>query len=389
MNYNFDQPIDRRGTDCSKVDGLEKVFGRDDVLPLWVADMEFRTPPFIMQAIRKRCDHEVFGYTFAGPQYYEAIQRWLLRKHRWTVETDWLMHVPGIVKGIAFAIQCFTQPGDKVVIQTPVYHPFRFAIDGLDRIVVNNPLRLDAAGRYHMDFESLEATFRSGGCKMLILCSPHNPGGVVWSKDTLQRLASLCAHYGVLVLADEIHGELVYLGTPHFPFASVSGDARDNSITFMSPSKTFNIPGIVTSYTVTPNDRIRRLWSRYLSVAGFGEGSVFSYVATQAAYNHGDEWVSQLIDYIQGNVSWVISQLDELLPAIKAYPPQASFLLWLDCRQMGLSHDALRDLFVNTWRLGLNDGAMFGTEGEGFMRMNVGCPRPLLQEAMHRIRLSM
>jgi cystathionine beta-lyase len=385
MRYNFDEVIDRRGTNSTKVDGLKRVFGREDVLPLWVADMEFRTPDFIVEALRRRCEHEVFGYTFAGEEYYASITGWVQRKHGWTVQREWVTHVPGIVKGIGFVIECFTEVGDKVIIQPPVYHPFRLAPSGLGREVVYNPLREGQGGRYEMDFEHLERLLRGGGCKVLLLSSPHNPGGVVWTRETLAQLGDVCARYGVLVVSDEIHGEMVYGDHRHYPFATVSEEAREHSITFMSPSKTFNIPGIVTSYAVVPSERLRGRFYRYLNAAGFGEGSVFSYEATRAAYTEGWEWLGAMIEYVKGNVEWMTSSLERRMPDIKVYKPDASFLLWLDCRGLGLNQTELTELFVHGARLGLNDGAQFGPGGEGFMRMNVGCSRALLVEAVKRL----
>jgi cystathionine beta-lyase len=384
MRYNFDEVIDRRGTNCSKVDGLKNVFGRDDVLPLWVADMEFRTPDFIIEALKRRCEHEVFGYSFAGTAYYDSITGWLEKKHHWKVQTEWVTHVPGIVKGIGFVIQCFTNAGDKVIIQPPVYHPFRLVPQALGREVVFNPLKLTDKGEYAMDWEQLEAVLDER-CKLFILCSPHNPGGIVWGKETLAKLAHLCAQRGVLVVSDEIHSEMVYPGHVHLPFPTVSAEAAGNSITFMSPSKTFNIPGIVTSYAVVPDDTIRRRFYHFLNSAGFGEGSVFSYEATTAAYTQGDTWLGEMLAYVRENVRFVTESVEQRLPAIQVYPPQASFLLWLNCKALGLEQKALADLFVNKARLGLNDGSIFGTGGEGYMRMNLGCSRTLLREAMDRL----
>jgi cystathionine beta-lyase len=387
--YNFDAIIERRGTDCTKVDGLKQVFGRDDVLPLWVADMDFATPPFIIEALQRRVAHPLFGYTFPGAEYYRSITEWLAMKHGWETEAEWLTHVPGIVKGIGFVILCFTEPGDKVIIQPPVYHPFRLAPQGLGRQVVFNPLKRDGEGRYEMDFENLEKLLSAGGCKVLILSSPHNPGGVVWERETLGRLAECCASHGVLVISDEIHGEMVYPGHRHHPFPTVSEAAREHSITFMSPSKTFNIPGIVTSYAVVPSESLRRRFFHFLRAAGFGEGSAFSYEATIAAYSHGQEWLGEMVDYVRGNVAWVTQALSEALPAVKAYPPEASFLLWLDCRGMGLGQQELVDFFVNGARLALNDGGIFGPGGEGYMRINLGCSREVLREAVERVTASL
>jgi cystathionine beta-lyase len=382
--YDFDEIIDRRNTDCLKVDGLKERYGREGLIPLWVADMDFRTPDFIVEALRGRCGHEVFGYTFASDAYYGSIGRWLEARHGWGVEREWLCYVPGIVKGIAFALDCFTRPGDKVIIQPPVYHPFRLVPEMLGRRVVHNPLRLEG-GRYRMDLGHLESVI-DGDCRVLILCSPHNPGGVVWDRETLAGLAEVCARHGVLVVSDEIHAEMVYAGYRHYPFPTVSEAAASCSLTFMAPSKTFNIAGIVTSYAVVPDAGIRRAFFSFLKARELDEGTIFSYEATRAAYTQGAEWLEQMCAYVGGNVAFVADYLGREIPAIRAYLPQASFLVWLDCRGMGLGQRELVSLFRDGAGLALNDGSMFGPGGEGYMRLNAGCPRAVLQEALERLR---
>ena len=250
-HYNFDEVIERHGTSCVKFDRLKEMFGDENLIPLWVADMDFRTPDFIVEALKKRCEHEIFGYTFGSDEYYESIINWVHYKHNWKIQREWISYIPGIVKGIAFAIQCFTQKGDKVIIQPPVYHPFRIVPEKMKREVVYNPLKM-VDGVYEMDFDHLESII-DDKCKVLILCNPHNPGGIVWKKETLVRLAEICAKHNILVISDEIHAEMAYPQYTHYPFASVSDTAASCSITFMAPSKTFNIAGLVTSYAIVPN----------------------------------------------------------------------------------------------------------------------------------------
>lgn len=382
--YNFDQVIDRKGTNCIKVDLLEERFGNKDLAAMWVADMDFRTPDFIVDAIRKRCEHEIFGYTFASPEYYNSIAVWLQYKYNWQIKEEWLSYIPGIVKGIGFVLQCFTQPGDKVIIQPPVYHPFRLVPEHMQREVVNNPLKL-VDGQYEMDFEHLESVIDEK-CKILILCSPHNPAGIVWSKDTLLRLAELCHRRNLLVVADEIHAEMAYPLFRHYPFAKVSPEAEACSITFMAPSKTFNIAGIVSSYAIVPNEQLRRKFYDFLQAGELSDGTIFAYTATTAAYTYGAEWLQQMRSYVIENVRTVDSFLKKYLPKIKAYPPQASFLIWLDCRELNLSQENLVDLFKNKAGLALNDGTMFGPGGEGHMRMNVGCPKRIVEDALNAIK---
>lgn len=383
-HYNFDEIIDRKGTNCVKYDQLEERFGNGNLIPLWVADMDFRTPDFIVNALRKRCDHEIFGYTFDSDEYYQSIINWVHYKHDWNIEREWLSYIPGIVKGIAFAVQCFTEKGDKVIIQPPVYHPFRIVPESLGREIVYNPLKLEEEG-YQMDFEQLEQII-DDRCKLLILCSPHNPGGIVWSKETLTRLAEICARRGVLVISDEIHAEIAFPQYKHRPFASVSQEAANNSITFMAPSKTFNIAGIVTSYAIVPNEAIRKRFYDFLEAGEFNAGTIFSYTATIAAYTYGAEWLQQMRNYVMDNVRFVNDFLKYHIPSIKVYQPQASFLVWLDCRELRLPQEELVALFTQKAGLALNDGAMFGPGGEGFMRLNIGCPRPVLEQALDALK---
>lgn len=383
-HYNFDEIIERRGTDSVKFDQLEERFGNADLIPLWVADMDFRTPDFIVEALKKRCEHEIFGYTYASETYYESITNWVHYKHNWKIRKEWISYIPGIVKGIAFALHCFTRPGDKVVIQPPVYHPFRIVPESMGRQVVYNPLKLNGDA-YEMDFEQLESVLDES-CKVLILCNPHNPGGIVWKKETLIRLAEICARQDLLVISDEIHAEMAYPQYTHHPFASVSEAAASCSLTFMAPSKTFNIAGIVTSYAVVADEKIRKQFYSFLEAGEFGDGTIFAYTATTAAYTYGAEWLQQMRMYIMENVRFVDEFIKTNLPKIKVYPPQASFLLWLDCRKLNLSQEELTHLFQDKAGLALNDGSIFGPGGEGHMRLNIGCPRSVLDKAMKALK---
>lgn len=377
--YDFDLQIERRGTDCVKYDAMESASGRTDLLPLWVADMDFRTPDFIVDALKKRCEHEIFGYTIASDAYYNAIINWVSHKHGWKIQKDWISYIPGIVKGIGFAVQCFTNPGDKVIIQPPVYHPFRLVPQRMGREVVFNPLKV-VDGRYAMDFEHLETLFDER-TKLFILCSPHNPGGIVWEKEVLQKLAEVCVKHHVLIVSDEIHSEMAFPNYTHHPFATVSPTAAANSLVFMAPSKTFNIAGIVSSYVIIPDDKIRQQFFDWLEASEMSMGTIFAYTATKAAYENGADWLKQMIAYVVENVKYTDRFMQEHLPQIKVYPPEASFLVWLDCRGHGLDQKSLVSLFENEAGLLLNDGTMFGPEGEGFMRLNVGCPRATLEKA--------
>lgn len=384
-HYNFDEIIDRKGTSCVKYDGLKNAYqGKENLIPLWVADMDFATPDFIVEALKKRCEHPVFGYTFDDDEYYESIQTWLDYKYHWKTEREWISYIPGIVKGIGLAVQCFTKPGDKVIIQPPVYHPFRLVPTRMGREVVYNPLKLED-GVYKMDFEQLESLIDKD-CKMLILSNPHNPGGVVWEKEALVKLAQICSAHGILVISDEIHAEMTYPQFRHHPFATVSEEAAACSVTFMAPSKTFNIAGIVSSYALVPDSRIREKFYSFLEAGELNAGTIFAFTATKAAYTYGAEWLQQMRSYVIENVNFVDEYLKKNIPQIKVYRPQASFLVWLDCRELKLTQPELVQLFEDKAGLALNDGTMFGKEGEGFMRLNIGCPRSILNQALESLK---
>lgn len=384
-HYNFDEIIDRKGTSCVKYDGLKNAYqGKENLIPLWVADMDFATPDFIVEALKKRCEHPVFGYTFDDDEYYESIQTWLDYKYHWKTEREWISYIPGIVKGIGLAVQCFTQPRDKVIIQPPVYHPFRLVPTRMGREVVYNPLKLED-GVYKMDFEQLESLIDKD-CKMLILSNPHNPGGVVWEKEALVKLAQICSAHGILVISDEIHAEMTYPQFRHHPFATVSEEAAACSVTFMAPSKTFNIAGIVSSYALVPDSRIREKFYSFLEAGELNAGTIFAFTATKAAYTYGAEWLQQMRSYVIENVNFVDEYLKKNIPQIKVYRPQASFLVWLDCRELKLTQPELVQLFEDKAGLALNDGTMFGKEGEGFMRLNIGCPRSILNQALELLK---
>lgn len=382
--YNFDQIIDRRGTNALKTDVLKERYGSEDLMPLWVADMDFLSPPAVTEAIIERAKHGLFGYTCPSQEYYNSIINWVKRSHDWTLDQQWITFIPGIVKGIAFVIDCFSTKEDHVIIQPPVYHPFRIIPSLHQRKVVDNPLVLEA-GQYKMDLSDLKKRIDTSS-KILILCNPHNPGGRVWTKEELADLAEVCYDNGILVISDEIHSDMAFENNKHVPFASVSEKAAQNSITFMAPSKTFNIAGIVSSYSIIPNDKIRTKFNNYLKSSELEEGHIFAYLAAQAAYEKGEEWLTEAKDYIWGNIQFVDQFLKTNIPQIKAMIPEASFLVWLDCRELNLTQKDLVSLFVKDAKLALNDGTMFGKGGEGFMRLNVGSPRSVIEKALNNLK---
>ena len=383
MTYDFDKIIDRTGSGDLKHGVLKERYGRDDLLPLWVADMDFETPQFITDALRQRLEHSLFGYTVVPNELWTSIIQWIRDHHQWEVKREWLTYIPGIVKGIGMAINVFVKEDEKVIIQPPVYHPFRLTPQGNGRKVVYNPLK-EVDGTYEMDFEQLTEVV-DDKCRLLILSNPHNPAGVCWPKETLQRLAHFCFEHNIIVISDEIHADMALFGNKHIPFASVSDEAAQISITFGAPSKTFNIAGIVSSYAIVPNDSLRRRFYTWLEANELNDPPLFSPIATIAAYTQGEDYRQQMLSYIEDNIRFVEDYCREHLPQIKPWRPQASFLVWLDCRALGLSHDALVDLFVNHAHLALNDGAMFGIGGSGFMRLNVGTPRAVLLQALEQL----
>ncbi len=383
MKYNFDEIIDRHHTDAVKIDALESIWGRTDLTPLWVADMDFRTAPFVIEAIKKRLEHEILGYTVKAESWYTSIAAWLKNRHNWQITNDMLLFTPGIVTGLALAVQCFTQPGDKVMVQPPVYHPFFLVTEHNNREVVFSPLAL-RDGQYHMDMERFRKDIK--GCKMFILCNPHNPGGRVWTKEELLEVSRICHENNVLVVSDEIHADLTLPPYTHHPYAAISEEARTNSVVFMSPSKAFNMAGLSSSFCIIENKDLREKLNAHINKSELGMGHVFAFNSVAAAYSNGTEWLDQLLAYLQENIDFTANFLKENIPAIKAIIPQASYLIFLDCRELGMSQEELVKFFVNDARLALNDGTMFGKEGTGFMRLNIGCPRSVLKQALEQLQ---
>lgn len=382
--YNFDEIIDRSGSGDLKHEALLPRWGRNDLLPLWVADMDFATPDFVVDALKARLSHPIFGYTIEPADYRPTIIDWNESHHGWKIKPEWISFIPGIVKGIGFVVNVFTKPGEKVIIQPPVYHPFRMTPEDNGREVVFNPLRLCEDGYYDMDFDNLSEVC-DDKCRVLILSNPHNPAGVCWSKETLQRLANFCYEHNIIVISDEIHSDMALFSNRHVPFASVSERAADISITFAAPTKTFNMAGIVSSYAVISNDDLRQRFYGWLKANELDEPTIFAPIATIAAYQKGEEWRKQMLAYVEDNVRFVEDYCRERISGVRPLRPQASFLVWLNCRGLELSHDKLLDLFIDKAHLALNDGEMFGPGGEGFMRLNVGTPRSVLRQALEQL----
>ena len=381
MNYNFDEIIDRRGTDAIKLDRCQALFGTEDVYPLWVADMDFRTPDFILDAIRARLEHPILGYSNVPKDFFPLTIQWIKDHHQWEVSRGWLGFLNGIVPGIAFAVQTYTNEGDEVIIQPPVYDPFIHVVNNNNRKLIYNQL-IERDGRYEMDFENLESQITSR-TKLLILSNPHNPGGRVWDKASLTRLAEICAKHNIVVVADEIHADMTLTGHRHTPFATVSESAANISVTFMAPSKTFNIPGLVSSVYIIPNPDLREKFITYLQKSDLTGGNILSYAATVAAYEHGEQWRQKMLEYVEGNIAFLKNFLAIHLPKIKPMIPEASFLVWLNCQELGLKDtDELHLFFAQKGKLGLNKGTTFGPGGEQHLRINVACSRIILEKAL-------
>ena len=385
--YNFDEIIDRRGTGCVKHDMMDRIWGTNDLLPMWVADMDFRSPDFVMDALRRRCDHEVLGYSFGTKEYFDVMLSWLQRHYAITAQASQLHYIPGIVAGIAFALQAFTAVGDKVLILTPVYPPFVHLPQGSGRTLVCSPLKIEN-GRFAIDFDDLRE--KAKGCNMMILANPHNPGGTVWSADELRQIAHICAENGVLILDDEIHADLTLPGYSHTAFPIVSQQAAEHCIMFYSPSKTFNIAGLSSSVCYIPNDDIRKRYFGYLDTYEVANGNVFAYVGAEAAFANGEEWLRQLLDYLAANVRFTADFIHNEMPLLEAVMPEASYLAWLDFTAYGHSHEETKRRLCETARVALNDGTDFGgTNYKNCFRLNLGCPRATLQEALKRIKKAM
>jgi len=385
---NFDEIIDRHGTHSVKWDSMEKYYGvpAKDGIPMWVADMDFRSPDFVLDALRKRLDHEILGYTYIPPSFGQSAADWILRRHSWNVHPSWISFSPGVVPALNLLVMAFTETGDKVIVQPPVYFPFFSAVRNHGRVLVNNPIRLDG-GSYTMDFEDLEARIDKR-TKMLILCSPHNPTGNVWSAKTLEQLGELCLKHDLLLVSDEIHSDLVFRPHRHIPTATLSAELARRTITCMSPSKTFNLAGLSTAYLIIPDAGLRKRYEEMLDKVHVGAGNLFGLIAQEAAYRSGDEWVDRLMDYLEGNLDFLTDFVGRKIPQVKVIRPQATYLAWLDFRELGLDQPKLNDFLIRQAGLGLSDGVLFGEEGKGFQRINFGCPRETLHKALRNLEAS-
>ena len=384
MKYDFDKIINRADTNCVKYDLRKQVFGNPDVLPMWVADMDFETPDFVRQAVIERAEHPVYGYHFKDEPYFQSIAGWLKRRHQWEVPTEWMSYTPGVVCGFTMAVMAFTQPGDEIIIQPPVYPPFHHAVSSHGRKLVYNTL-VDRGEGYEINFDQLAEQAKTA--KMLILCNPHNPVGRCWTRNELLLLGEICLKNKVLVISDEIHCDLVLPGYKHIPFATLGHQYAMNCITFHAASKTFNLAGLATSTAIIPNEYLRKTYVAYVEDMEAHLGNIFGKVATQTAMNQGDEWLAQLLDYVQGNIDYVADFLTTNLPKVKFHKPQATYMMWLDFNEYGIPEEDLWKKMTQEANLGFNRGKDFGEEaGSGFFRINLACPRATVEEAMKRLK---
>lgn len=401
MDYNFDKIVNRKNTNSFKWDKLAARFGRDDIIPMWIADMEFETPIEVSKTIKERANHGVYGYTFRSEGYHDAIKNWVKKRHDWDIDSKWITFSPGIVPALSMCVNTFTKPGDKIITQTPVYPPFYSVIKQNGRIMIENELKFNN-GRYTIDFEDLLCKinlkrnyFTSNlmnnefkfdpSIKMLFLCNPHNPSGRVWTKDELLRIGEICLKNNILIASDDIHCDIVYKNNKYLPIASLSKELENISITCISPGKTFSLTGMATSAIIIPNEKLREEYNKTLETLELDGGNIFGALATEAAYKYGEKWLEELLKYLEDNLNFAVNYFETNIPQIKPVRPQGTYLLWLDCSDLGLKGIDLSDFFVNQAKIAVNPGASFGKNSKEFVRMNIACSRKVLEKALYQI----
>ena len=384
-NLDFDKIVDRRNTRCLKYDFAVERHMPADVLPLWVADMDFETSSYIEDALIERAKHAIYGYSEAKTPYFEILKKWMQKHHDWDIQRKWLIKTPGVVFALAMAVKAYTEPGDAVLIQQPVYYPFSEVIKDNGRNVVSNTLYLGEDNRYHIDLEDFEQKIVENQIKLFLLCNPHNPVGRVWTKEELTRLGDICVKHHVTVVSDEIHEDFVFKGK-HQVFANIKKEYEEITVTCTAPSKTFNIASLMISNILIPNPELKRKFKHQMDAAGISQLNVLGLVACESAYEHGEEWYQAMKTYVKANIEFVKQYVEEQLPGVKMVEHEGTYLVWLDFRGTGLSVEELDDKIINQAKLWLDSGKIFGSCGEGFQRINVACPRKVLEEAMERIK---
>lgn len=383
-NLDFDTIIDRKNTDCLKYDFAKRRGMPEDVLPLWVADMDFKTSSYVEDALAERARHGIFGYSESQTPYFEIVRDWMKRHHDWEVKEPWLIKTPGVVFALAMAVKAYTEPGDGVLIQSPVYYPFSEVIEDNGRRIVSNTLVLGEDHKYHIDFEDFERQIKENQIKLFFLCNPHNPVGRVWTTEELTRLGDICLKYRVTVVSDEIHSDFIFRGK-HQVFADLKKEYADITVICTAPSKTFNLAGLLLSNIFISNRELRHKFRQQVNAAGISQLSPFGLVACETAYTQGEEWYQAMLAYVAENIAFTKEYVEKHLPGVEMVEHEGTYLVWLDFRKTGLSVEELEDLIVNRAKLWLDSGKIFGKSGEGFQRINVACPRQILEEALHRI----
>ena len=383
MDGNFDEPVNRVHTNSVKYDLRKEIFGEPDVIPMWVADMDFRTPDFIISALKKRLNHEICGYSFRPPEYYKSIIDWIRERYSWQVEKEWICFSPGVVPALNFCTLAFTKPGDNIIVQPPVYFPFFSAVEAHGRNLVYNRL-MESEEKWEMDFDSLIAAIDTR-TTMIIISNPHNPVGRVWTKEELSVLTDICLQKNIIILSDEIHSDLVLPGYLHIPVASISEEIAARTVTLMAPSKSFNLAGLSTSSVIISNPDLRKSFRTITESLHLGNGNLFGTIASIEAYRNGHRWLQDLLNYINSNIDFTENYLRQMIPEIVPVHPEATYMIWLDCRKFGMTGKELQKFFVTKAGIGMNEGSTFGPGGEGFMRMNVATPISIVRKAMEQI----
>lgn len=387
-NLNFDEIINRKGTDCLKYDFAVKRGKPEDVLPLWVADMDFRTSSLILDAIKERAEHGIFGYTESSDSYFEALSSWMEARHGYIPEQRWLVKTPGVVFALAMAVKAFTEHGDGVLIQQPVYYPFLEVIRDNERRVISNDLVLLPDGKYHIDFGDFEKKLIENDIHLFLLCSPHNPVSRVWTKEELIRLGDICVKHNVIVVSDEIHADFVFGERHHYVFAGLKEEFRDITITCTSPAKTFNLAGLQISNIFIANQQLRRRFKKEIAAAGYSQLNTMGLISCEAAYRYGGAWYEAMMKYLEGNIAFMKNFIEEKLPELTMINPEGTYLVWVDFRKLGLTESELEDLIVKKAKLWLDSGAIFGDVGKGFERFNIACPQATLSMALKALSVA-
>lgn len=386
MDFNFDKIIDRTNNFSAKWSEMNKNFGTNNLLPMWVADMDFLTAPCVMEALKDRLEQGIFGYTTRPSSYNESIVNWLDNRFSWKINQEWLMFSPAVITSISLLIQNLTQKNDKIMIQEPVYSPFHNIVESNERSLVISPLVKLDDGSYVMDYEDIEAKIKD--VKVFILCNPHNPVGRVWTREELTRLGEICLKHNVLIISDEIHSDIILKNHKHTPFASISKEFRENTITCMAPTKTFNLAGLQSSFLVISNPYYYEVMDKAFSILDIKRNNAFSLVATEAAYNYGEDWLYELIKYIEDNVDFAIDYIKNHMPQLKVKKPEGTYLLWVDFSNLNVDKKDLKNALINKGRIALSDGSSFGIGGDGYYRINLACPRSMVLEGLKRIEFA-